>query len=353
MRSNSMSIKEFVLQHLIWSLIAFIWYRMIFRCIGNMTLFVSELVLFGMVALISTVYGVFECRSRRNGFSIFINLITGFGLYTISTYYSIHKELIHIIFFIAILFSAVISIYIMRKTYKYKKTIQKALKRIIRSLALCQIVFGMGMLLVLTIVCSSVLFSFRVEQFNTYPVGERVMGESFVENDVETIALLAENNWTDLSLQKKIDVLQAIANNECNYLGLPNELTVRSVNLDKDTLGMYVDQTHEILINTNCLRGEGFKKVLEIILHEAYHSFEHRCWDVYKSTGEDEKRLRLFQSIVEYGREFENYESGKNDFNSYYFQKSEIDCREYAKQASERYLELINNYRGGIVAGAK
>ena len=70
---------------------------------------------------------------------------------------------------------------------------------------------------------------------------------------MDTILLLQEDEWEKLSAQERLDVLQAVANIEQRYLGLPNELNVGVANLDADILGYYTDKTHEIIVSADSL----------------------------------------------------------------------------------------------------
>ena len=77
--------------------------------------------------------------------------------------------------------------------------------------------------------------------------------------------MLQEDEWEKLSAQERLDVLQAVANIEQRYLGLPNELNVGVANLDTDILGYYTDTTHEIIVSAERLLNDSPWQVLDTL----------------------------------------------------------------------------------------
>ena len=98
--------------------------------------------------------------------------------------------------------------------------------------------------------------------------------------------MLQEDEWEKLSAQERLDVLQAVANIEQRYLGLPNELNVGVANLDADILGYYTDKTHEIIVSADSLLYDSPWEVLDTICHEAYHSYQYRLVEALNGADE-------------------------------------------------------------------
>lgn len=140
-----------------------------------------------------------------------------------------------------------------------------------------------------------------------------------ISNNIDTILLLREDEWSTLLVQEKLNTLQTVANIEAHYLGLPNELHVGADNLGEGTLACYNDNTYTISIDLEHLENASVYDVLDSCCHEAYHSFQHRLVDAYNMSDDSLKDLRIFNSAVRYVQEFRNYNNGGHDFGSYFF----------------------------------
>lgn len=126
---NTMGKIEFLVEHVIWGVIAFLWYWGIFRCVGDYSLVISRLILFGNIVIVSLIFWVVEFRRSRNGFSVFFNLISGYGLYTVFAYMQFRKILIQISLITAIFLSFVFTVYIMTRKMRNKKNVKKIIRR--------------------------------------------------------------------------------------------------------------------------------------------------------------------------------------------------------------------------------
>ena len=164
---------------------------------------------------------------------------------------------------------------------------------------------------------------------------------STIENNLDTISLLQEDIWKNLSLQDRVNVLQMIANIEASYLGLPHELNVISAVMDEETLGYYNDQIHTIAFNIDFLRQGNSADILETLSHEAFHAYEHRLVDLYEHAADELKDLRLLRSAKIYSEEFKNYIDGTDDPIGYFFQTVEFDSDAYAAATVQRYFDAI------------
>ena len=158
--------------------------------------------------------------------------------------------------------------------------------------------------------------------------------------DIEQVQLeaLYKKNWAKLNVDEKLSGLQAIANVEGEYLGIPHELNVGASNLSEGTVGYYDDSNHEIVIDIDYLLYESSAKMVNAVAHEAYHAAQHRMIDLYDSVDDSTKELIFFKEVRAYKNEFTQYESG-DDFVAYYLQKCESSARAYAKEAVDRYIK--------------
>lgn len=347
---NTMGKIEFLVEHVIWGVIAFLWYRGIFRCVGDYSLVISRLILFGNIVIVSLIFLVVEFRRSRNGFSVFFNLISGYGLYTVFAYMQFRKILIQISLITAIFLSFVFTVYIMTRKMRNKKNVKKIIKRrICKSLLFTRAIIGLGMSVIVIVIGVSGVLGNAILYSESISFAQTDIEDQTLANNIETVALLEETRWKELSAQEKINVLQTVANIEQRYLGLPHELNVGATNLKDGTLGNYCDATHQITIDLNHLVYDSPESVLNTILHEAWHD---RCCDAYKAADDKSRSLKLFRKAAVYGEEFAHYIDGDEDIYGYYMQACEEDSRDYAKTAVEDYYEKINAFYGEDVTEA-
>ena len=345
--ANTLDTREFITDHVVWSLIVYMWYRLIFRCVGDLSPTASRIILFGIIAAVAFAFGVVEFRKNRNNISLFINLASGYGIYTVITYIQIKTSLIKATVIVAAILSLLSIALIMLRRIKNKKRIQRImLRRARNSIITVQRIFGLAMLIIVTTLWIPCFFGGNVLYSNATHLNQpKIEGQSLKAN-IETVALLEQNHWEKLSVQEKLDVLGVVADIEKRYLGLPHELVVGAADLKEGTLAQYSDSIHQVSIDLNHLIYDGSEDVLDSLLHEAYHAYQHRCWDAYMSIDERYKPLRLFNKAVKCGNEFVNYDDGDEDFFDYYMQDCEGDARDYAESAAEDYYNKINEYYG-------
>lgn len=343
---NTMSKVEFCIEHIIWGVITFLWYRSLFRCIRDYTLAESRLILCVTLVLVSVIYGLLEFNNERNGLSIFLNLASGYGLYTVFSYIQLKSRLIQISLNISTILSAVCLIYIMSRRIRNRNQTRKILiRRLSRLMKSIQTIYGFGLAAIVIVIGLNVILGNSILHSNVDAVQNNNEDQS-LENNIETVALLEESRWKELSVQKRVDVLQVVANIEQRYLGLPNELNVGAANLREGLLGYYTDGTHEIILNINSLLYDSPEEVLNSLCHEAYHSYQYRMVEAYVNASESTKNLLLYRRAESYKDEFNNYIDGKKDPCLYYSQKCEKDARDYATSAVEDYIQKINAYYG-------
>lgn len=172
----------------------------------------------------------------------------------------------------------------------------------------------------------------------TSPAGtEQTLSEHAME-----LQSLQEETWAALTLQQKLDVLQMVANIEAQELGLPQEVRVGGSVLEEDVLAQYADRTHTVKISLDHLETAGPLDVLDSVLHECYHAYQHRLVDLYEAEKDPAMlQLKVFRSVAQYAYEFTHYE-GEDD-RAYYEQACETDARRYARQRTYDYLECMDS----------
>jgi hypothetical protein len=299
-----------------------------------------------IIVTISCVGGILiELKNARNGFSIFSNIMWGYGVYTVIGYFEIKRSLISIVLCAVTILSVLFAVLVMCRRIKNRKRICDIIrKRLIKIIFLIHGLVGIGMSFIMIIIGFNILFGSTIMKSDNPEVSEYI-NDRTLANNMETIVMLRNDTWETLTVKERLNVLQAVANVEQQYLGIPNELNVGTANLEEEGLrGYYSYNTHEIVIDLDCLLHEAPDVLLDAVCHEAFHSYEYCMVEAYNEVSESNSNLKIFRSVVCYANEFENYISSDKDFCSYYEQQCESDARDYAAEAVSDYYARMEKY---------
>lgn len=344
-RNNTLTKSEFFLEHLFWVVVTWLLYKnILFRCVENYS-FTESKIIFLLVLGMACIPGILcNLKKDRNDFSVFFNIVTGYGLYTVLTYFQIQRNLIITVLSITVSISIITGCYIMQRQIKrrnyFRKTIRSAIVTIVGA---TQRIIGLGFLVILIVAGGNFLFGSSIIQSSVKPSDTADIYDQLLSESEETIILLDENIWPSLTVQEKAGALQIIANLERSYLGISNELNVCVANLEEEGLwGYYDDSTHEIVIDMDLLLNGSAQDALQCLVHEAFHSFEHRMVDLYKEIDSSNKNFWIFRKAKIYAEEFRYYNNGENSYSDYYEQHCESDARDFAEERVKFYEDLIN-----------
>ena len=86
------------------------------------------------------------------------------------------------------------------------------------------------------------------------------------------------------------------------------------------------------------------EEVLDTLLHEIYHCYEHRLAEVYTSADPELQRLRLFRDAADYAGEVAQPVDPEEDYSAYAAQAMETDSRAYAAAGVQEYYHRIAVY---------
>lgn len=338
---------EFIFEHLFWGMIAYIWYKPIFRCIEGLSLKESKWVLIAFL-LGACILGIFLdiIGDRENEFSVFLNIAIGYGTYSVFTYLPIRKKFIISTLTVAFVISTVCFIKIMLRRIKKRnrrRTRHIIVRRIKNSAIIAQTMFGIAFALIIMWSGIGGIFGNSILNARIRADNRAEANKDILTDNMEMIMLIGDCSWDELSVQDRLDVFQAVANIEKYRLGLSNELNVGSANLNKGTKGYYSDGTHEIILSIDSLLYDSPSEILNTVCHEAYHSWEHRMVDAISLVDENSMKLALLRDAAVYADEFANYIDGDDDFCGYYEQEVESDAREYAEEEVKYYYSLISD----------
>lgn len=344
-KHNTMSPGYFICENLTWAVIAMIWYKnILFRCLGTNS-YSKSMIILCLSVVIGCIVGIMlEIKAGRNEWNTFCNLITGYGLYTILTYWETGKQVIIATVIITVLLSILFAALVMLRKIKNNNAKKVICRRVQFSIHIMRRFLALGMTFIIVLFGVRSILGVNALTGSVPPSTNESTNEQTITNNIDTVLLLQDELWDTLSANQKLDVLQTIANIERRYLGIPSELWVGVAELKEGTAANYNDSTHGIMINMDSLLNDSSWELLDSVCHEAYHAYEHRLCDVYESLREEDKQLRIFRQSGIYSNEFCNYENGEKDFYKYYNQKCEEDARSYAEDAVNDYYSRIEKY---------
>lgn len=349
-----MEVLEIVLMQAFNALVIGIWFHSfgIFRCLHAFTRKESVILLLALIVCSIALDTIVEISKMLNGkptgfVDSYIGAASGFGIYLLLSYYSVMKTAVLSTIIIALVGCTIYSSLLFLRKIRNKHNVKTVLlRRLNRSIQGSKTI----VISILTIVAITMgilnLFGFGILRPAAASVAKIDNTDSWtIANNIETLALLRENEWVLLSPQEKLNVLQVVANNEANYLGL-HELTVVASNLHENTLADYNDNEHLITLDINHLYYGSPSDVLDSVLHESRHGYQYRLIELYLSTDRSLQSLRLFNETEVYISEFADYADGEDEdtWVEYYTQQCERDAREYAAQGVQEYYARINEY---------
>ena len=342
--SNSLSKVFYILENLLWGFICVrIYTAFCFVNLPGLDFKTSKWILYIMTAVFVAAGILLTIRHRRNIVSTLINAALPLALYTFIAYFRYLKVFFSILLVLSIIGSIVYILIIYSRSKNDPDRTQKKSERSVSAL--------LGIRTISTAVCFiAVLYLVFTTLTGVYlyrpdakAVSTDVSFEEYFSDNKDTFTLLNEDNWKDLENRKKLDVLQTVCNAETIRLGLSDPVYIRSRLFEDDLLGKYNNADRTVLINTKFLEDGTSRKVLECTLHECYHSYQYSLIELYDSAGDDQKNLRVFNSVRKYRAELADYNDGQSP-GEYYNQEIESDSRDYAQYAVNVYFEHINRY---------
>lgn len=154
--------------------------------------------------------------------------------------------------------------------------------------------------------------------------------------------LLTGSEWTSLSDDKKIEVLQAIENHmayESNRISSPVEGRFLHTGSDGIVLGSYNPRSGRIYINVSqfdpeSMYGKDSSALVTTCLHEGRHAYQHQVANGIVHHDNPNEAVAWRENLKD-----GNYISFEENPRGYYEQPVEVDAREFA---ASRYKEMMN-----------
>lgn len=344
---NTFSLGEYIKKHIVWSFVFFLWFRsLLFRCIPNYT-YTESLVGFLIISACIFAVGIAVSWKRNcNYMNLIENILLSWGVFVCITYMKLYKERITYILSALIVASLLLSIIVLFRRVRRKEERRRIMIRRIENVAVLwkrNAAIG-SVLIMIPVAVSSLLYgtvlNSKVEVVKVY--GD----EHSLKSNIEVISNIEPSKWEKLSVEDKLLVAQKIVNCEARYYGLSHEIIVGVDDLSATTFSYYKSSTHQIVMDLEHLENSYSYYVLESLLHEVHHAYQHNQVELYQKLDKEDRNLYMFHDASVYMKEFANYKDADENFYAYYTQLAEIHAREAGKTESLEYIEATNDYLG-------
>lgn len=337
---NKSSKKYFIasaLTHMIFGILLWMWYEeLLFRSLPGHSTISSRLILFGFV-LTGGVFGLLiDLKKHRWGLHPMLNLIMGYGIYSMLTY-SFHGTLLATTLIISCALSLVYSAWIVLRK-KCKENEEQARKLAFKALADTKNIMSCGMSIFMATIAIIVLM-----QRISYPYSNLSTVTPMSNYDptagIESIAEYADS-FDDLTVDR-LAFAEEVAK-YCSYdFGLSYQLNIKTEDLPETRQAYYSDENQMIVLNEDLLSSGTYQEIIMVISHEAVHSTQHRIIDAIYSAPEELKSLYIYREGLLCEMEFQNYNDGTIDYDSYSNQYCEQMARELGAREAMNIISLI------------
>ena len=351
-----------IIEHLYWILIMFLGYKnLLFIPLDNYSVASSKRILIACMVITSIIGTSLRWRKCMTTSGVIADTMIGAGIYTIMAYkgyYTSWKKVLIIIFLIFFIGYAVFVFsrknrgqFILNiKSKKRKYFIIKS--RIVRMMHVAGMVLGLTMFVLTIPIAYNRIFYGGFVVADVKQAGISGFDTNYTENEwgltynIESISKIRSiDSWEPLTTIQKLSVLQDVCNCESNYWGMDYKVTIVVDDLQEHTLGSYCDTERIIVIDKQHLENDAPDEILDTVLHEMYHAWEHCLVRLYLDSSPTQRKMRVFQHCDEYIKEMTNYQDGGANYESfmaYYCQFLEKDSRIYAADTMKEYYDEID-----------
>ncbi len=331
----------YIVSNTTWALMAMVLYRtVLFRVVDGLSLLQSKGILWALMVGCVLSGVLLTIKHRRNGFSVFVNVMLPYEIYATITYWPSVNGTIRWVSLTAMGLSIAYFAWVLVVNWNRwqvkpgRGSVAHGLMGIRSIVVTCFAVLWLSIAVNTAFGNGQLLSRVKPEGGNDQTVDladyEDVLGK--LQNDI----------WQELTVQQRLDTLQVVANIECSRLGLPHELTLDGRIMDEHINAFYTDSLHSISVNLEYLEQGTSYQLLKTVCHEAYHAYQFRLCDVWDTLDRQYQQLKAFEYVRSYKSEFCNYVEGTDDFVNYYIQACEVTARAYAEDTVlEVYLPWL------------
>ncbi len=181
----------------------------------------------------------------------------------------------------------------------------------------------------------------------TMPESHIQYDETVVEDYENTLSKLEYMSWRRATVDEKTEIIRNICDYECyEMLGVePPEINV-TTEKDDGLVAYYNRKTETVSINRFYFEYSPVETVIEAVLHECRHKWQHKVTELYEKLGDSEMKeyldLSIFDGARGFSADFGNYQSGSDNYLGYYFQDVEVDARDWSEErVSDFYFDYM------------
>ena len=334
-------IASYRLTTLLWSLILASTYQfLLFRSIDGFSYVASKLVFWGIVTFVTMLGMIMPLMRDMNVLFPLIISIAPINCYTIISY---GKSLpIELFVFLGLGIISVMTYYLVRLIKRRRNAIHQSSheRKIIHQILHPGIILTIWLSLFTLVAGISVYYRGFMTSYSNDNLKSGSSDMFSVYSD--SLLCLEPERWDELSEAGKVLVLQDRANEQAYELGLSYTLAVEARPLPQTMIALYNDDTHCIAISVEYLNKANVYDVLCALLHEVYHSAEHRMCDAYDSLDPQYKNLPCYGFIEVYKEDISVIMSHSPIMTDFFFHKTELDARAYAEDTADYYYDLLS-----------
>ena len=349
---NTKTTPGFIGECCFFSAVPAVWYlNLMFRRLPGKTRAASCTVLLLLIGAAALTSALLLNRSRKNGWTALMTILFPFGLYTVRAYAKTYPWFTAVPRVLAVLAAgyAVLLCCVARRADR--RTRRRLWRRWSLLLQAATAVFFAAVLAVIGV--PAVLRNDLVEPSAAASVPAASAAQTAgqpTDGDAAVLLPFREEAWQQLSLPQRVDALQALADLEARYFGLPHGLRVGADNLTGGAEACYTDALHTVSFDLTYLENAAAAEALTCCCHEARHAYQNALAALYPTAEEGTRQLLIFRQAAQYDAEFHDYADGARDFLSYYAQACETDARAYAAAAADYYTEALRRYQADPAA---
>ncbi len=347
---NTMSKMEYVLTQLWYSLLAILWFRSTcFTLLYNLNKDKS-IIVYWFIVIITSAWGYkLTYKTKRNGFSIFVNAVLPNGFYAILSYANYFTPFYWVLIGICVFLCVALGVLIFSVKPNSNTDMLKLLKFRFKH-------FLHGTRSIVAICLAVVIVSIGTNSFLGNPMYKTNIQSSTsvfdskpwtVEKQIDVVEKLRPEIWGELSRCEKQAVLGTVRNIEIKYLGITHPVELGFSVLEPNTLGEYRENLHQVVIDLKHLDTSPVEDILKSLLHEMYHAYQYEQIKVLEYVPKEYQQLLMFSNPIEYAEEVVNYTDGDDNYFSYRMQTLEMMANNYADSGCTQYFELIDKYTQG------
>lgn len=342
-KKNTLDSFDFILEYGSNLFLFFVWYNFIlFRCLPYMSCTKSRVILFLLIFSILPI-SRFVLYQRSSKWVVISSIALPFGVYTYLAYRSFLAKSMNITIIVCMVVSAMYCLLAMLQRMKKVKNKRKVLlRRMKKCIFVTSSIFTIGFLVIMgPLFFKGILNGGSVIELN---LANKKDENATIKANIEYLQKLKYEHWSVLSVKERLELMQCCADIECNYLGI-SEVKVVASNLAGEVLGAYDSRYDIIKLRLDLLIENGSSEdVLDTLLHECRHKYQHQLILSYNKADEQSKKLFIYKSVPQYAENFSNYYDG-DDYEKYYNQACEKDARDYAEEGVEDYMRKIEGYK--------